>query len=147
MWQLHSLRRPSCAFHFRLAAVFACGICSRYRFNRAGQNRRRRLLAGGHGKPRRSFASSNTHQIQTTQKTDDTSVKILSNEQIDYRTRNDMFALAKSVSIQTPNGNVELQSGSKLLITSPRRGQRAFSLPRPWLRNPNLRHWSEIKRA
>lgn len=60
-----------------------------------------------------------THnQTQTTRKIDDKSVEILSNEQIDHRKRNDMFTLTKSVSIQTPKGNVELQSGSKLLITS-----------------------------
>ena len=55
-----------------------------------------------------------THnQVQTTR-----------NEQIDLQTythvrkRDDMFTLTKSVSIQTPKGNVELQSGSKFLITS-----------------------------
>jgi hypothetical protein len=60
-----------------------------------------------------------THnQIQTMRKIDDKSVKILSNEQIDHHKRNDMFTLTRSVSIQTPKGNVELQVGSKLLITS-----------------------------
>jgi len=65
------------------------------------------------------FASRPTHnQIQTTRKIDDKSVEILSNEQIDHRKRDDMFTLTKSVSIETPKGNVELQLGSKLLVTS-----------------------------
>jgi hypothetical protein len=66
-----------------------------------------------------------THnQIQTTRKIDDKSGKILSNEQIDHR--NDSFTLTKSVSIQTPKGTVELQSGSKLLITSREGGKVHF---------------------
>jgi hypothetical protein len=51
-------------------------------------------------------------------------VQTTRNEQIDLQTyshvrkRDDMFTLTKSVSIQTPKGSVELQVGSKFLITS-----------------------------
>jgi len=68
-------------------------------------------------------------------------VQTTRNEQIDLQTyshvrkRDEMFTLTKSVSIQTPNGNVELQVGFKFLITS-REATTCVFVTSTLLRNP-----------